>query len=220
MKQSERSKNTYNRILQSAIEEFGIKGYDNASLNTICTKYSISKGLIYHNFKNKDELYLCSVKECFTKLIEYLKKEKYSEDNAWENMKKIVTLRKEFFKKFKNYRSIFFGAIVMPPVHLIKEIQNIRKEYDEFNIGKFKDLLKGVKLRAGITEEMAISYFLVYQEMFNGYLGNKIYESKDLQSVSQEHDLKLLPILDVMLYGIVLDESRNNKNKERMIKSD
>lgn len=57
MKQSEKTKNTYNKILSSAIEEFGEKGYDNASLNTICSKYAISKGLIYHNFKNKDNLF-------------------------------------------------------------------------------------------------------------------------------------------------------------------
>lgn len=206
MKQSEKTKNTYNKILQSAIEEFGEKGYDNASLNTICTKYSISKGLIYHNFKNKDELYLCSVEECFTKLVKYLKEGDYSNNNAWENMKKLLTLRQEFFEKFQNYKNIFFGAVLSPPNHLIEKIQNIRKEYDSFNIERFKELLKNVKLRKGITEELAISYFLAYQEMFNGYFQNKICKSKDLLSVSKEHDLKLLPILDVMLYGIVSEE--------------
>lgn len=206
MKQSEKTKNTYNKILQSAIEEFGKNGYDNASINTICNKYSISKGLIYHNFKNKDELYLRSVEECFIKFVEYLKERDYSNNNAWKTMKKLLELRQEFFEKFQNYQNIFFGAVLSPPNHLIKEIQIIRKEYDEFNIEKFKELLKGVKLRKGITEEMAISYFLAYQEMFNGYFQNKIYNSKDLLSASKEHDLKLLPILDVMLYGIVSDE--------------
>ena len=42
---------------------------------------------------------------------------------------------------------------------------------------------------------------------------NKIYKSKDLTSVSKEHDLKLLPILDVMLYGIASEENENIKNK-------
>lgn len=220
MKQSERTKNTYNKILQSAIKEFGENGYDNSSLNTICTKYSISKGLIYHNFKNKDELYLCSVEECFTKLIKYLKEEDYSNNNAWENMKKLLTLRQDFFERFQNYRNIFFSAVLSPPNHLIKEIQNIRQEYDSFNIEKFKELLKGVKLRKGITEEMAISYFLAYQEMFNGYFQNKIFESSDLSLVSKEHDLKLLPILDVMLYGIVSEESENYKIEKEAKKYD
>lgn len=188
MKQSEKTKNTYSKILLSAIEEFGEKGYDNASLNTICAKYSISKGLIYHNFKNKDELYLRSVEECFIKLVNYLKEEDYSNNNAWENMRKLLDLRQDFFGKFNNYRNIFFCAVLTPPSHLIEKIKIIRKEYDEFNIEKFKELLKGVKLREGITEEMAISYFLTYQEMFNGYFQNKIYKSKDLPSISKEHD--------------------------------
>lgn len=213
MKQSEKTKKTYNKILLSAIEEFGKNGYDNASINTICNKYSISKGLIYHNFKNKDELYLRSVEECFIKLVKYLKEGDYSNNNSWETMKKLLTLRQEFFEKFQNYRNIFFYAVLTPPNHLIKEIQIIRKEYDEFNIEKFKELLKGVKLREGITEEIAISYFLAYQEMFNGYFQNKIYDSKNLSIVSKEHDLKLLPILDVMLYGIVSEKSENDKNK-------
>ncbi len=217
MKQSEKSKNTYNKILLSAIEEFGQKGYDNASLTTMCNKYSISKGLIYHNFKNKDELYLCLVKECFTKLVKYLKEEEYSNNNAWENMKKLLNLREKFFENNKNYRNIFFSAVLTPPNHLVEDIQNIRKEFDEFNIEKFKELLKNVKLRKEITEEMAISYFLAYQEMFNGYFQNQIYNSKDLFSVSKEHDLKLLPILNVMLYGIAVQESDDCKNKENII---
>lgn len=215
MKQSEKTKNTYNKILQAAIEEFGEKGYDTASLNTVCTKYNISKGLIYHNFKNKDELYLCTVEECFKKLVKHLKEEKYSSDKYMENIKKLLNSRQNFFEKFPNYRNIFFGVVLSPPKHLIKEIQNIRKEYDSFNIEKFKELLKNVKLRKGITEEMAIFYFLVYQEMFNGYFQNKIYKSEDISLVGKEHDLKLLPMLDVMLYGIISDKSENDKNKER-----
>lgn len=215
MKQSEKSKNTYNRILSSAIEEFSEKGYNNASLNIICSKYKISKGLIYHNFKNKDELYLCVIKECFDKLVNYLKQADYSSDDDWENMKKLLMLRQEFFEKNENYRNIFFSVILTPPNHLIKEIQMIRKEYDEFNIGEFKKLLRTLNLREEITEEMAISYFLTYQEMFNAYFQNKIYKSRNLSLVSKEHDLKLLPILDVMIYGIASKEKGNDKNKQR-----
>lgn len=215
MKQSEKMKNTHDRILSAAIKEFGEKGYDNTSLNVICDKYNISKGLIYHNFKNKDELYLCSVEECVVKLVEYLNKEDYSVDDSWENMKKVLILRQEFFDKFHNYRNVFFGAVLAPPNHLIKEIKNIKKEYDLFNIEKFKKLLKNIKLKKSITEEMAISYFLAYQEMFNGYFQNKIYNDEDLSSIVKAHDLKLLTALDVMLYGIALEENTIDRNNER-----
>ncbi len=57
---------------------------------------------------------------------------------------------------------------------------------------------------------MGISYFLAYQEMFNGYFQNKIYKTKDLSSIGKEHDVKLVSILDVMLYGIALDENEED----------
>lgn len=217
MKQSEKTKNTYNKILKSAIIEFGEKGYDNSSINTICSKNNISKGLIYHNFKNKDELYLIAVKECFNKLIEYMKKGEYSKENTWKNVEKAITLRQEFFDKNINYRNIFFEAVLTLPKHLIEEINSIKKELEDFNIKIFKELLKDIKLKEGITEEMAISYFLIYQEMFNLYFEKKTNISKNLTEISSEHDLKLLPILNIMLYGIAEEtnkKTRNNESKE------
>lgn len=218
MKQSEKTKNTYNKILKSAIIEFGEKGYDNSSTNTICSKNNISKGLIYHNFKNKDELYLIAVKECFNKLIKYMKKGKYSQENTWNNVERAITLRQEFFDKNISYRNIFFEAVLTPPKHLIEEINTIKKELEDFNIKIFKGLLKDIKLKEGITEEMAISYFLIYQEMFNLYFEKKTNVSKNLTEISNEHDLKLLPILNIMLYGIAEETIKksniNNESKE------
>lgn len=46
--------------------------------------------------------------------------------------------------------------------------------------------------------------------MFNGYFQNKIYKTKDLSSIGKEHDVKLVSILDVMLYGIALDENEED----------
>lgn len=217
MRQAERTEKTYRKILLSAIEEFGRNGYDNTSINIICSKYEISKGLIYHNFKNKDELYLCSVKECFEKLVIYLKNTElkdteFSEVSCYENIKRLLLLRQKFFEEYESYRNVFLGAILNPPKHLIKEVQIIRKEYDDFNVDRFKELLKCLKLRKGVTEEMAITYFLAYQEMFNCYFQNKIYKSNDLSVVGKEHDLKLLSILDVMLYGIALEENKSDKD--------
>lgn len=40
------------------MQEFGSKGYRGASLNTIC-EAGIPKGLLYHNFKNKDAFAEC-----------------------------------------------------------------------------------------------------------------------------------------------------------------
>lgn len=50
------------RIRQSAIEEFGRKGYEAASTNVIVHNAGVSKGLLFHYFGSKKNLYLeCTV---------------------------------------------------------------------------------------------------------------------------------------------------------------
>ena len=53
--------------------------------------------------------------------------------------------------------------------------------------------------------------------MFNLYFEKKTNISKNLTEISSEHDLKLLPILNIMLYGIAEEankKTRNNISKE------
>lgn len=71
MKQVERTRLTYDKIVNGAIREFGTKSYADASLNNICSESNISKGLIYHNFKGKDDLYLHCVAICFDRMTEF-----------------------------------------------------------------------------------------------------------------------------------------------------
>lgn len=51
MKKEEKTKQTCEKIVHAATIEFGSRSYDAVSLNAICGKYQIAKGLIYHNFK-------------------------------------------------------------------------------------------------------------------------------------------------------------------------
>lgn len=61
MKRELKTELTKQKIINAAIHEFSRIGYEKGSINEIC-KSGINKGLIYHNFKNKDELYLICVK--------------------------------------------------------------------------------------------------------------------------------------------------------------
>ena len=107
MKQEERTRITYEKILAGAIKEFGTKSYENASLNTICNENHIAKGLLYHNFKNKDDLYLQCVKICFHELVEYLRSVPFSEENTIDSFKNLFQHRQIFFEKILIMRISF-----------------------------------------------------------------------------------------------------------------
>lgn len=61
------------RILDSALEVFGAEGNDGASMNAICTRAGISKGIIYHYFAGKEDLYLSCCRESTQKMADYLR---------------------------------------------------------------------------------------------------------------------------------------------------
>ena len=72
MKKSEKTEITVSRILESAMSEFGNKGYAGGTVNNIC-KTGINKGLLYHKFAGKDALYLTCLKRSSEKMIGYVR---------------------------------------------------------------------------------------------------------------------------------------------------
>ena len=76
------------RILNAAISEFAQKGYKNASTNEIVKEAGISKGLIFHYFKNKKQLYFY----LYDYLMEIMAEEYFQE--SWLD-------EKDFFKKMR-----------------------------------------------------------------------------------------------------------------------
>ena len=71
MKKSEKTEITITKIIESAMIEFGEKGYAGGTGNNIC-KTGINKGLVYHNFTGKDELYLTCLKNSCEKVASYV----------------------------------------------------------------------------------------------------------------------------------------------------
>lgn len=206
MKKEEKTKRTYERIMAAAIVEFGTKSYDSASITTLCNENQISKGLIYHNFKNKDDLYLKCVETSFREMAAYMKKREYKADSVKESIHNIFSTRQQFFEENPYYSHIFFNTVLQPPRHLLPEIQEIRRKADEFYTECFRDLLQKMKLRKGITLEMAMEYFMVFTEMYNGYFQSKSGGMNDMHALIKNHEVNLSRILDIMLYGVANEE--------------
>ena len=204
MKREEKNILMRQQIINSAIAEFGKNSYTDASLNAICRNGKISKGIIYHYFKNKDDLYLVCVTECFNSLTRFLNSKEMNFNNVEQAIEKYLDLRHEFFRKNPEFGNIFTNALLQPPKHLIEEIREIKAELDRFNIKFYEQILKNVNLKKHISCEEAIEYFLIFQESLNYYFQNKSYG--DFRELFDEHELKLKKLLKIMLYGIAKEE--------------
>lgn len=201
MKKSEKTEITISKIIEAAMNEFGKSGYAGGTVNNIC-KTGINKGLLYHNFSGKDELYLTCLEHSCEKLMKYIQ-----EREGAKNLESYMAARMDFFNEYPNEAHIFFEALLNPPDHLSGEIQQTLTEFNGLNETMYIQTLDTLILRNGITREDAISYFHLMQLMLNGYFSSPVFHNTELQEKVEIHEMIVPKLLDCMLYGIAKGEN-------------
>lgn len=200
MNRVEKNVQTRQKIIDSALHEFGEKHYSDASLNTICSAGGISKGIIYHYFKDKDELYLICIKECFDLLTNYLYKTVEVKNVSLENaLTGYFNARLAFFAEHPLYLGIFCSAIINPPVHLSAVIDKLTADFHSQSVSFLRKMLDTVKLRQGISVEEVTDVFCEYQDFVHTR-----FQMKTMGEVTlREHEQRCRRSLQIMLYGII-----------------
>lgn len=200
MKRHDKNTQTRQKIIDSAFLEFSEKNYGEASLNTICGMGNISKGIIYHYFKDKDELYLACVKECFDTLTNYLDKIVIIDNQPIEQaIGCYFDARITFFAEHLPYLGVFCSAIMNPPTHLSSAIDEVTKEFDAQAVSILTTLLKRVKLRPDVTLEEVVEIFCEYQDFIN----TRFQMKTSKESTLKEHEARCRRSLQILLYGVI-----------------
>lgn len=207
MKREEKNQQTRRRILDSALDEFSKQGYGASSINAVCATQNISKGIIYHYFKTKDDLFLSCVEECFDRLTEYLRDHiQLEQGSIEERLEGYFTARLAFFQEHPVYQRIFCEAVMTPPAHLKGEIQAQKRAFDALNIQILEQLLEPVSLRTHITKADVIETFQQFQDFINAK-----YEMTGIDRQGFEaHEASCKKALNILLYGVIAREETAN----------
>ena len=117
MKRAEKNAISRQRILEAAREEFARHGYDGASLNMACAEKGISKGIVYHYFASKDELYLACAADCFDGLTAALAQAAVTlHGTPAQQLGQYFDARLRYFADHPDALGIFADAALHPPV--------------------------------------------------------------------------------------------------------
>lgn len=198
MKKTLKTEMTKRKILDAAVEEFGIYGYDGATVNQICQKHGISKGLIYHNFENKDALYLACVEEAVNAFIAFMGDKNFTSDFSF-----YMQERYSFFEKNPCYSRLIFDFLLTDNKAFEEKIKRVKDKYDDFNRSIYLSAIDSIKLRKGVTREDALNYYTLLQNMINSYLNTG---KAGAENVIENHEKALETILDFVLYGIAQED--------------
>lgn len=200
MEKSKKTEITVSKIIEAAMDEFGKNGYAGGTVNNIC-KAGINKGLLYHNFSGKDELYLVCLNRSSKKLVRHIQ-----EHNGTAGLKNYMASRIDFFNQYPKEAHIFFEALLNPPTHLSEKIRRSLAEFKELNEITYEKTLDTLVLRDGISRADAVSFFRLLQNMLNGYFSSPAFQSLTLPEKAEMHEKILPKFLNRMLYGIAKGE--------------
>lgn len=199
MKQKEKSELTRQRIMAAAMEEFGTHDYGTASMNSICERGALPKGLIYHHFKGKEDLYLACVEEVFHQMATVLNS--FSEQTAASGEALLIEyfeVRQRFFNEHPFYGEVLQSVSAMPPAGLTEEIASRRAELNRVNLALLRRVVGQMELREGIPFHELEEAYLVYQDIVNMRLNQRMQG----KSTEQQEAMRMYWVR-IFLYGIV-----------------
>ena len=86
LSKSEQSRITTEKLLQVAMQEFSEKGYGGASTEAIVKKAEVTRGALYHHFKNKQDLFLGVFRMAQREIGRRIAKSAALADNPWDEL--------------------------------------------------------------------------------------------------------------------------------------
>ena len=166
------------RIIDASLEEFAENGYEQASTNTIVKKAGISKGLLFHYFGSKKNLYLYLIDYIVKYMLDKFYSTQYDSMPAdiFERIMQrgLIKLRMAYDNPLM-YR-VLFDAFVNTPGEFKDEMQqrlgslysqNIQKFFSGIDTSKFrKDVnpQKAVELIAMLIDGLSTKYINMYRD--------------------------------------------------------
>ncbi|MBC8537180.1 TetR/AcrR family transcriptional regulator [Feifania hominis] len=197
MTQSERQQRSRREIYEAALAEFGAHDYAEVSMESICGTHGISKGMMYHYYTGKDELFLLCVERLFIELRDYLQQHFTGDpaDGVREFVQAFFDCRERFFAEHAGRRTLFENAVIRPPKHLQEPISQLRAPIREYNHAFLERLFPHLTLRENVSREDAARYFECVESLYWPLLQRFGPQARSTDSAAKK-------VLDIMLFGI------------------
>ena len=129
------------RILQVAMEEIHIHGFQGVSINKIVEKAGVTKGALFHHFKGKNELGYAVVDEIISKEIhEFWIKPMSNSVDPVKDLKKILFDAKDEF--MTNPEMLRKGCPLSNLAHEMSPLDAIFREKIEYQFSRWRGVIQ------------------------------------------------------------------------------
>lgn len=137
--------NLLKEVYKACIEEFATKTYDQASINQISAKLSISKGTLYNYFINKEDLYFHTFEYAISLFEdELLSKVDYSDHSYFNRIRNVSKLKMDLVGRYPYLLELFTNAMKDNSCTAKKYFSII---YSTVGMRKYAEIMNGVEIK-------------------------------------------------------------------------
>lgn len=143
-------------LLRACLAEFAEHGYEKGNTNRICDAAGVSKGLLFHYFGSKRDLYLLCVRRCVDDLLRIF--EPFSTEGLGftESLAAYGRAKIGFYLEHPLHYRIVAGAFLATPKEVRRELSQQFDELNRYAWSVVGELIGRVPLRPGVTKEQAV----------------------------------------------------------------
>ncbi|AFQ45470.1 TetR/AcrR family transcriptional regulator [Desulfosporosinus meridiei] len=199
------------KILDACIFEFADKGYDKASTNAITNEAGISKGILFHYFKNKKALFNYVLDYCMQTMTEEFMKYPLTETkDIFQRFSELGVIKLKIAQEYPYIVKLFMEALVSPPEDMRSEIEKKYLQASKRYMTTFFKDIDYSKFRSGVEPSKAIEVIT----LFIGALGEKYlkdYKGKE-HELFQDYDkimAEYMGYMEILKYGMYSSDSTN-----------
>ncbi|MBS8266141.1 TetR/AcrR family transcriptional regulator [Mesobacillus boroniphilus] len=174
------------RILNASLKEFALKGYENASTNEIVKLAGISKGLLFHYFANKKELYLF----LYNHFVDVLMKEFFNEldftgRDIFERLKNLMILKNRLMARHPEIFNFMMSASMEASEEVKEALNDSKTELMHTSYGRLFENIDLTKFREGTDIQRTINIIMWTLE---GFSNQELEKAKKLNKDSLDFD--------------------------------
>ena len=173
-------------ILNAALKEFALRGFDNASTNVIAKEAGISKALMFHYVNSKQELFLL-VYDYFTELLnkEYFMQMDFTEKDLFDRLRQSYLLQIGLIKQYPWIFEFNKLSIMTKSVEVNKALEDRADKKQSSCERQIFDMIDVSKFRAGLDIAKCKQFILwanigftnqILDEIRNSEASNPDYE--------------------------------------------
>ena len=177
------TKSNKERILETAISLFSVRGFHGTSIRHIANEMGISISNIYHHFGNKEGLLLAILEQASKRLVSELKKATERDLPPIEKLKGLVKTHLQLSAGYTDESKIFF----LDEEHLSKGGEEINRKIQRKIYGFYKSVLQELYdaklIHYRSSQILAFNIFAVINWRFRWYRPNG---SLSMEEVNEE----------------------------------